>query len=655
MLRKAEALRRRAQARAAVARIARADPTFLYGGHPSYDLARRHAPAWPSARAPREYFQRVFPASAAYAVTEADHILEGRLRLFGRLEDVSRPDGLLDWEFRPTDDRATQFGADPKFPWEVARHAALPRLGVAWSVTREARYADRAAALVLDWSSRYAEADGIHWSSALEVGIRLIAWCQAFHFFRSSAAFKGPAIEALLRHVAAMAVWLDGHLSTDRVVAGNHLLGELAGLIVADLYFPEMGEEGRLARNLQLFATEVERQVARDGVSREQSSTYGRFVGDFIVAVLAAARSRGALVPEVLRSRAAALAVWLAALTRETGTLPLIGDHDDGKGVDWGEPYPCRDPRGVILAIATMLDQPAALAHLAGRGLPPGSELVFWWMGEEGVRRLDQLLSAAPGPPTVHHFPVGGHAVVRRAYEDGGDYLHIRCGPFGHGLPKPSAHSHADWMSPSLTLGGAEILVDPGNFGYTTVGPDRALFRIDQAHNIFRVGGRPMASPGDAFRWIDIPKPGRLLVSEDERTVSITGLWSPAALRGEMAVACQRTLTYNKLERYVDIADVWSTDPPAPSPVVWFWHFPPGTDIRVQEGGAGFEAALPDGVCFVFELSPIGSIRIESGWVAPMYSERRPAPVVVVDSVSNEPGGRQVFRLRRAPVLEIPK
>jgi hypothetical protein len=526
---------------------------------------------------------------------------------------------------------------------------------VAWSVTRDARYADRAAALVLDWSSRYAEADGIHWSSALEVGIRLIAWCQAFHFFRSSASFKGPAIEALLRHIAAMAVWLDGHLSTDRVVAGNHLIGELAGLIVADLYFPEMGEAGRLARNLQLFAAEVERQVARDGTSREQSSTYGRFVGDFIVAVLAAAHARPVGIPEALRSRGAALAVWLAALTRETGTLPLIGDHDDGKGVDWGEPYPCRDARGVILALATLLEERAALPPPADNRVPPGSEVVFWWMGEEGVRRLGQLLKAAPAPRLVRHFPVGGHAVVRWDHEDGGDFLHVRCGPFGHGLPKPSAHSHADWMSPSLTLGGTELLVDPGNFGYTTVGADRDLFRIDQAHNTFRVGGRPMASPGDPFRWIDIPKPGRLLVSEDDDKVSITGRWSPAAARGEMAVACQRTLTYNKLERYVEIVDVWSTDPPSPAPVTWFWHFPPETEIRLRDGGTGFETALPDGARFVFEISPIGSIRIESGWVAPMYSDRQSAPVVVVDSASNEPGGRQVFRLRRAPVLEIPK
>lgn len=628
--------RRRTRADLAASRILGADPAVLFG-RPAYELARRHGPSLPSARAPHELFVRLFPEAANHAVKEADLLLDGKLRIFGRLRDVSRGPGLIDWNFRPGGPGDEIFAGDPKFPWEVARLAFLPRLGAAWFVTRDIRYAEGAAALLLDWTAFHSEPRGLHWSSALEVGIRLIAACQAFHFFRSAPAFKGIVMDALLRQVAGMAVWLDGHLSTDRVVAGNHLLGELAGLIVADLYFPELGEKQRLARNLPLFAAELERQVAPDGTSLEQSSTYGRFIGDFIVAVLAAARAVGSGVPDAIPSRASRLAEWLSSLTKPDGTLPLTGDNDNGRGVDWGEALPSHDARGVILSIAALLDDPGPLAGLAGNGFPAGSEIVFWWMGEEGLRRLPDLLKKAPTRPLLAHFPAGGHAVING---EAGDFVHVRCGPFGHGLPKPSAHSHADWMAPVVVLQGHEVLTDPGNYGYTTAGEARDLFRDDRAHSTFRVAGRPLAIPGAPFRWLGIPEPGTLETSEASGEVRLRGAWTPVSTAGDNPVACSRLVVYNKLQRFIRFEDGWTGNSGSgPVRVEWRWRLPPGSRVDPRETGDGFRVVLSDGATFEFDLLPPARVRTEEGWVAPNYAERVAASVVVVEqSASGGPG-----------------
>ncbi len=638
MQRKARARGRRRRAERDAAGILAAPIDTVVSGDLG-TLVRRTAPAWPSeSRASR--FSELLPAAAAAAREEADALLAGRLRLFGALHPFLKPDGLPDWNYAPRDPAFAPFVADVKFPWEVARLAFVPRLGAAYAAG-DNRCADAAACWLSDWCRTQAVGRGVHFSSALEVGIRLIALCQAFHFFGKAEAFDAAVIEALVRHTAASAAWLDGHLSTERVVAGNHLLGELAGLVVTDLYFPEFGGRARLARNLPLFAREVERQVAEDGVSLEQSTTYGRFVADFIAAVLATARATGTGVPGPLRQRAAALAGWLAAVTGPGGTLPLVGDNDNGKGVDWGEPEPSDDARGVAAALAVLAgaDAGAGTPHVPA-GAPAGSAAtLFWWTGE--AARTDGA-SGRKADPAVTLFPRGGHAVLS---VPGALHVFVRCGPFGHGLPKPSAHSHADWMAPVVHVRGRPLLVDPGNYGYTSVGADRNAFRVEDAHSTFTVGGAGMAVPGAPFRWDAVPEPATLEAREDGESVRWTGRWRPAA--AGKRVACARTLVYNKTQRFMTFEDEWVGDGlPVGSAAVWRWRFP--AEALVEAVEPGFRVSFADGASFLFQLEPAAAVRVERGFLSPRYGEKIAAPVVVVERPA-EPTGRQITRFSIDP------
>jgi hypothetical protein len=635
----------RQSARREVARLAAAPPEAWLGGASIDDLARRKAPRWPSAPEGGGEFGVHFPRAAESIVAEANLLLTGRLRLFGTLHDVRRSPGegdalRLDWNFHPSEAAWDLFRADPKFPWEVARFAALPRLGLAHLLSGRGRYARAAASIVEDWSATQPVGEGLHFASALEVGIRLIAMVQAFHFLRRSEPFQAGALGTLVRRIAREAAWLQGHRSVERLVAGNHLLGELAGLVVTDLTFPELGHADRLEDNLARFARAIDEQVAPDGTSLEQSATYGRFVADFVAVVLAAAAVGGHPVPRGLTDRGAALAGWLAALTGPDGHLPLIGDNDGGRGVDWAESAPSHDARGVILALAALtgrpepllaLERPGAATTPAGYG-PEGAEVTWWYAGPDGLARLTALRAGmSPATRLVRHFPDGGWAVT----STGGDHLVVRSGPFGHGLPKPSGHSHADWMAPVLTLAGEPLLVDPGNFGYTTVGEDREAFRTEEAHATLTFEGAPMAVPGATFRWDDIPRPATLAVNQpDPDTVALTGTWRTTG--GRRSVAARRVIVYNRSRSRVDIRDDWSAGNDPPASIVQRWPLAAGCEVTAGAGGTGFEVRTDGGAVFLFSIEPAASIEVERRPLAPAYASQRPGIRVVV----RHPGSR---------------
>ena len=326
-----------------------------------------------------------------------DQGIELRLTLLGHEFDLSRPDR---WHYSPDTGQVwpmkygpampLDIAGDVKLVWELNRHQFLPSLDK-----------ELARRLVRDWIAQNPYPFGINWSSVLEAALRLIAWRETF----------GPHefTEAQAQHRR----YIDHFLSSDWVRRGNHLVGEAAGLSVYD---------GTPHRWLRQAAGE---QFYADGVHCEQSVAYHHFVTHlFSVAGL---------------PQSPALA-YLGAIRQPDGTLPDIGDNDDG------------------------------------RASTPNLEL-------------------PPAPAGSVAFPDAGHYVIR----EGGDYCFVRCGEFG--LSPNYSHGHSDLLCPVLWLGGVPVLVDSGTFTYNGDPQWRRYFRSAAAHNGLTIDEQDWAEQAGTFAW----------------------------------------------------------------------------------------------------------------------------------------------------------
>jgi hypothetical protein len=145
---------------------------------------------------PGRTFAAVLPVGTAAGVPEhackavistADAILAGELEVLGIARtDLRSPDWFRDpvtgrrsdpaqYAFR-LNHRSEQLVGNVKQVWELSRHHHLTQLAAAWYLTHDDSYADRVAEQLNDWWRQNPFLSGVHWTSGIEVGTRLISW-----------------------------------------------------------------------------------------------------------------------------------------------------------------------------------------------------------------------------------------------------------------------------------------------------------------------------------------------------------------------------------------------------------------------------------------------------------------------------------------------
>ncbi len=345
-----------------------------------------------------------------------------RYDYLGHTFDLDRPDR---WHYSPDTGRSWPWQYGPSLPvcgpaaagdvkliWELNRHQFLPTLA--------RRDPHLARAVLTDWLTQNPVPWGINWSSAMEVGLRLIAWLETLAV--------APALADVLREpMADHARFVAHHLSADWIPRNNHLIAEAAALACYGRAcraprFQAVGE--------RWLAQARREQFYPSGANREQALAYHEFVTHLF---------------ELAGQPWAPAREFLATVAQPDGSLPPVGDSDDGHAAPtpFTRPAPARD--SVALADA-------------------------------------------------------GYYVIRH----GGDYCLVRCGEFG--LAPNYSHAHADLLSPILWLRGQPVLTDPGTFTYNGDEEQRRWFRSAHAHSVVVVDERDYAQQAGTFAWRQPPR-----------------------------------------------------------------------------------------------------------------------------------------------------
>jgi Heparinase II/III-like protein/Heparinase II/III N-terminus len=544
--------------------------------------------------------------------------------VFGKLLDYRDPDVV----------------GDIKYLWEPNRHLHLVTLAQAFALTGHRRYLDAIAEQLQSWFIACPYALGPNWSSSLEPAIRLVNWSLAWQLLggaHSEAFEKHPTLrenwlKSIYQHAEFIRGWLSLHSS-----ANNHLVGEAAGLFVAGLTWPHWPRsQSWAATGKRILEREILLQNAPDGVNREQAIAYQQFELDLLLLCMLAGKANGQWFSPAYESRLEAMLDFIASIMDAGGNVPMFGDSDDGYVVRLSqEANFC--PYRSLLATGAVLFRRGDFKRQA-RGMDDKSR---WLLGATADAKFDALDAQKSALPARQQFPDGGYYILG-ADLGGEDEIRVvaDAGPLGY--RSIAAHGHADALSFTLSVGGRELLIDPGTYAYHTHGRWRQYFRGTAAHNTVRVDGLDQSEPGGNFMWIRHARAGCSLWLSSAAKDTFEG-WHTGYLRLEDPVKHRRLIELDKRARHLVVED--TLEMAEEHDVELFFHCSehcrvdevPGGYVIARDG-ASAKLTLPEGGKSELLCASVAPI---AGWVSRSFDTRQPAPTLVWRS---RLAGRAVLR-----------
>ncbi|MEZ0340658.1 alginate lyase family protein [Mycobacterium sp. pV006] len=438
------------------------------------------------------------PEEVQRLLVEAEQLLAGRRTYLGYGPvDVGTS---IDWNLDPhsgyrwpavpgsrIDHRAAP--SDPKWIWELNRLQHLPILAQAWLLSGEQRYADTATQQLDSWIDQNPVGIGIAWRGAFESGVRAASVAVALQGLRWSPTITPDRYRRLAHMLDASARYC-WQARSRFSSANNHLIGEMSGLAVIHLLFPELVAPAELFdRALHILATEAERLILPDGAGAEQSIAYQIFTAELIATVVVLMRLGGVQPAAELPAALDRSAHYLAALVGPYDPDPRYGDDDDSFALRLG-PEPKRTVRQHLGIVAAITGNGTA-ARLGENTLTAA------WFAEATGTDLAYLATTAGvcGGAASHYATDGGLVVIR----DGGRRLTMDVGPLGH--LSTAAHGHADALAVTLSNDGRDLIVDPGTASFYGNPAVRSAYRGTRVHATVCVDDVDQSVPGGAFFW----------------------------------------------------------------------------------------------------------------------------------------------------------
>ena len=346
-------------------------------------------------------FKSRWPDAAQQLVEQADRVGNGRFDLLG-LRDLSFGDPI-DWHFEPVSGKRIPrahwstldyldagLAGDKKIVWELNRHQYFVRLGQAYCLTGDERYARVFVTHLEGWIEANPPKLGINWASSLEVAFRSISWVWALEFFKHSPSLTAEFVKSALKYLYLNARHLESYLST-YFSPNTHLTGEALGLFYLGALLPEFKEAKRWQETgSRILIDALPVHVQEDGVYFEQSSYYHRYTTDFYIHFLLLARANSFALPAQVEKSLVLLLDHLMYITRPDGTTPLFGDDDGGRLMPLDQ-RAADDFRSTLAAGAALFSR-GDWKFVAGEA----TEELVWLFGVNGLIRFESLVAQPP-------------------------------------------------------------------------------------------------------------------------------------------------------------------------------------------------------------------------------------------------------------------
>jgi hypothetical protein len=607
----------------------------VLGGRPIDDWWRDRLEAGPFFLRPADRdrwtvaFRARFPGADAAILQDADRVLRHEFDLLG--SGPQQLGAVLPWhtDFKTGRQWPLQYcrdieyleldrPSDVKVPWELSRAQHLTTIGQAYWLSGDERYATEFVAEVTDWLSRNPLGFGVNWACAMDVALRAVSWIWGFYFLGDAAECRDRAFRlAFARSLFMHGEFISRNLETSDI-NGNHYLSDALGLVFLGVIFRDT-DAGRswLELGSRILIAEMPLQVHADGVDHEGSTPYHRLVLELFLVGYCLGEKAGVAIPAENWQRLQRMLDFVAAYTKPDGSIPLLGDADDGRVHKLGR-QPLNDHR-YLLSTAAARFKSADFKSAATRFWDES----FWMLGPDGAAAFDALPAA-----TARHrsaaFPEGGYYVLRNP----STHVFVDCGEVG--MRGRGGHGHNDALSFELFLAGANLITDCGAYVYTASREWRNRFRSTAFHNTIQIDGEEInrfVEPNALWQFHDDARPRDVRWSFERDGSFWTGAHTG----------------YQRLkEPCVPVRSLW-LDPDRPLLAIedrvegagrhrlrWCWHFDPSCVATLEEDGC--RVATAGGERWWLPAQPLpGALRLEDAWVSASYGVKTASTVLVLD------------------------
>lgn len=509
---------------------------------------------------------------------------------------------------------------DIKYLWEPNRHTELVTLAQAFHLTGDELYAEGCRTLLLSWFEQCPYPLGVNWTSSLEHAIRLVNWAVAWHLLagwlgspshqRDNGDFRSRWLDSIHKHCHFIA----GHFSRYSS-ANNHLLGELMGLLIGSVVWPLWPEsKGWRLLATREFELEVLKQNSEDGVNREQAIWYHHEVADMMLLAGFFGRENGIQFSPAFWQRLEEMLEFIASLMDCGGHVPMLGDADDATMVRFANVDVFRS----LLATGAVLFKRGDFKAKAGYF----DDKSRWLLGDAAELIFRDLPEVSHEEPR-RDFPVGGYAVLGDGFGTS-EEVRIVCddGPLGY--LSIAAHGHSDALSTTLSIGGHEILVDPGTYAYHAARKWRDYFKGTSAHNTVRIDRVDQSISEGKFLWVRHAQAHREHFETTQERDAWTGSHN-GYLRLHDPVLHRRTVELDKRARLIRVTDRLECNGSHWMEVFWHAHegcqvVRDGSSVRLTHGSQAVTLCMPSS-----NWTPMvvhGCDEPPLGWVSRRFDER---------------------------------
>ena len=393
----------------------------------------------------------IFNKSEKTAILEqAEKTINGIYNLLGSGDVVLNP---IDWHtdfktgFRwPPDTFYTKYvqedintDSDVKVPRELSRCHHLLKLGLAYRLTNNEKYAKVCIDQIKNWIEENPLMYCINWGCTMDVAIRAVNWIWTLGLISGSENLDNNTVDKIKCKLYQHGWFIYRNPEKELFYSGNHYLADLAGQIHLGLLFEDLEEPKKwLGKAKRELFHEIRLQILPTGMSYERSTNYNRLVLELILVPILLLVRNGHEIPSDIMYRLEKMFEFIMYSLKPDGTSPIIGDQDNGRLL----PFGVEDLNNFryLLSLGAIIFKRSDL-KANGDGFNVYCSILG---GKDTIEIWDAIPDSIPGDPESRQFKDAGFYIMK----DKENYLIFNAS--GKGLYPEiggGTHTHSDLFS----------------------------------------------------------------------------------------------------------------------------------------------------------------------------------------------------------------